>query len=51
LTAKIPLASSVSHQQKKAFELDVVQYNRLMKQPSAHKNGNIQIVKNESKTS
>ncbi|MBY3787717.1 peptidoglycan DD-metalloendopeptidase family protein [Photobacterium carnosum] len=41
LTAKIPLASSVSHQQKKAFELDVTQYNHLMRQPLSSKENNI----------
>ncbi|PSU94359.1 peptidoglycan DD-metalloendopeptidase family protein [Photobacterium kishitanii] len=51
LTAKIPLAASVSHQQKKAFELDVAQYNRLMRQPLANKNSAIQVAVNEPKDS
>ncbi|WP_256384926.1 peptidoglycan DD-metalloendopeptidase family protein [Photobacterium toruni] len=51
LTANIPLAASVSHQQKKAFELDVAQYNRLMQQPLATKESNIQVAINEPKDS
>ncbi|OBU22126.1 peptidoglycan DD-metalloendopeptidase family protein [Photobacterium aquimaris] len=49
LTAKIPLAASVSHQQKKEFELDVAQYNRLMRQPLTHKNSDIEVAANEPK--
>jgi hypothetical protein len=51
LTAKIPLAASVSHQQKKAFELDVVQYNRLMQQPLPPKESEIQVASNDPKDS
>lgn len=51
LTAKIPLAASVSHQQKKAFELDVVQYNRLMQQPLTDQKNDLQLVLNEPKDS
>ncbi|SMY35494.1 peptidoglycan DD-metalloendopeptidase family protein [Photobacterium andalusiense] len=49
LTAKIPLAASVSHQQKKEFELDVAQYNRLMRLPLAHKSSDIKVAVNEAK--
>lgn len=49
LTAKIPLAASVSHQQKKEFELDVAQYNRLMRLPLTHKSSDIKVAVNEPK--
>ncbi|OBU13894.1 peptidase M23 [Photobacterium aquimaris] len=49
LTAKIPLAASVSHQQKKEFKLDVAQYNRLMRLPLTHKSSDIKVAVNEPK--
>ncbi|SMY36442.1 Murein DD-endopeptidase MepM [Photobacterium malacitanum] len=49
LTAKIPLAASVSHQQKKEFELDVAQYNRLMRLPLTHQSSDIKVAVNEPK--
>lgn len=45
MTAKIPLAASVPHKEKKEFELQVAQYNKLMKQALETDKNQIAIVK------